>query len=52
MDNPPAIVTPLPTARFPITPRYSTVVSGTGMNDVTSRDKDITAVVRVTFAVK
>ncbi|HEX5437268.1 MAG TPA: SIMPL domain-containing protein [Gemmatimonadaceae bacterium] len=36
---------------FQITPRYSTEVSGYGMNDITSRDKDITAVVHVTFAV-
>jgi len=37
---------------FQITPRYSTEVSGYGMNDITSRDKDITAVVHVTFAVE
>jgi hypothetical protein len=37
---------------FQITPRYSTEVRGYGMNDITSRDKDITAVVHVTFAVE
>lgn len=37
---------------FQITPRNSTEVSDYGINDVTSIDKDITAVVRMTFAVK
>ena len=36
---------------FQITPRHSTEVSDYGINDVSSVDKDITAVVRVTFAV-
>jgi len=36
---------------FQITPRYSTEVSDYGINDVSSVDKDITAVVRVTFAI-
>ena len=35
-----------------ITPRYSTDVSDYGMNDVTSIDKDITTVVKVTFSLK
>lgn len=35
-----------------ITPRFSTDVSDYGMNDVTSIEKDITTVVRVTFALK
>ena len=35
---------------FQITPRYSTEVADYGINDTSSRDKDITAVVRVTFA--
>ena len=35
---------------FQITPRYSTEVADYGINDSSSRDKDITAVVRVTFA--
>ncbi len=35
-----------------ITPRFSTEVSDYGMNDVTSIDKDITTVVKVTFALK
>ena len=35
---------------FQITPRNSTEVSDYGINDVTSIDKDITAVVRVSFA--
>lgn len=36
---------------FQVTPRNSTEVSDYGMNDTSSLDKDITAVVRVTFAV-
>jgi hypothetical protein len=36
---------------FQITPRHSTEVSDYGINDVSSVEKDITAVVRVTFAV-
>jgi hypothetical protein len=36
---------------FQITPRFSTEVSDYGINDVSSVDKDITAVVRVTFAI-
>jgi uncharacterized protein len=35
-----------------ITPRYSTEVSDYGMNDVTSIEKDITTVVKVTFALR
>lgn len=35
-----------------ITPRFSTEVSDYGMNDVTSIAKDITTVVKVTFALK
>jgi hypothetical protein len=37
---------------FQITPRYSTEVADYGINDVSSLEKAITAVVRVTFAVK
>jgi hypothetical protein len=37
---------------FQITPRYSTEVSDYGINDVSSVEKDITAVVRVTFAIE
>lgn len=37
---------------FQITPRFSTEVSDYGVNDVTSIEKDVTAVVRVTFAVR
>ncbi len=37
---------------FQITPRNSTEVSDYGINDTSSEDKDITAVVRVTFAVR
>lgn len=37
---------------FQITPRYSTEVADYGINDTSSRDKDITAVVRVTFALE
>jgi hypothetical protein len=36
---------------FQITPRHSTEVSDYGINDTSSLEKDITAVVRVTFAV-
>ena len=36
---------------FQITRRYSTEVSGYGINDTSSLEKDITAVVRVTFSV-
>lgn len=36
---------------FQVTPRFSTEVSDYGVNDTQSIDKDITAVVRVTFAV-
>jgi hypothetical protein len=35
-----------------ITPRFSTEVSDYGMNDVTSIEKDITTVVKVTFALQ
>ena len=35
-----------------ITPRFSTEVSDYGMNDMTSIEKDITTVVKVTFALK
>ncbi|MCC6156942.1 MAG: SIMPL domain-containing protein [Deltaproteobacteria bacterium] len=37
---------------FQVTPRYSTDVSGYGMNDTTSLEKDITAVVKAAFAVE
>lgn len=37
---------------FQITPRNSTEISDYGMNDVSAIDKDITAVVRVTFALE
>lgn len=37
---------------FQITPRHSTMVSDYGINDTSSREKDVTAVVRVTFAVE
>jgi hypothetical protein len=37
---------------FQITPRNSTEIADYGMNDVTAVDKDITAVVRVTFALE
>ncbi len=37
---------------FQVTPRFSTEVSDYGINDVTSIDKDVTAVVRVTFSLK
>jgi hypothetical protein len=41
-------------ARRPIriTPRFSTEVSEYGVNDTSSLEKDITAVVRVTFAIR
>ncbi len=35
-----------------VVPRYSTEVSDYGMNDVTSLEKDVMAVVRVTFAIR
>ncbi len=37
---------------FQITPRFSTEVSDYGMNDVSAIDKDVTAVVRVTFSIR
>ena len=37
---------------FQITPRFSTEVADYGINDVSSIDKDVTAVVRVTFQVR
>jgi hypothetical protein len=37
---------------FQITPRDSTEVSDYGINDTSSREKDVTAVVDATFAVK
>jgi hypothetical protein len=37
---------------FQITPRFSTEISDYGVNDVSSVDKDVTAVVRATFAIK
>ena len=37
---------------FQVTPRYSTDVSGAGINDTSSLEKDITAVVSVTFGLK
>jgi hypothetical protein len=39
------------TGVFQIVPRNSTVVSDYGINDTTSRDKDVVSVVTVTFAV-
>jgi hypothetical protein len=36
---------------YQITPRNSTAVSGEGINDTSTRSKDVTAVVSVTFAV-
>jgi len=36
---------------YQITPRNSTEVSGEGINDTSTRAKDVTAVVSVTFAV-
>jgi uncharacterized protein len=35
-----------------VTPRNSTEVSDYGINDTSSREKDVTAVVSVTFAVR
>ena len=37
---------------YQITPRDSTDVSDYGINDTSTRDKDVTAVVTATFAVK
>ncbi len=37
---------------FQITPRFSTEISDYGMNDVTAIEKDVTAVVHVTFALR
>jgi hypothetical protein len=37
---------------YQVTPRYSTDVAGGGINDTSSRQKDVTAVVTVTFEVK
>ena len=37
---------------YQVTPRDSTDVSDYGINDTTSREKDVNAVVSVTFAVK
>lgn len=37
---------------FQITPRFSTEVSDYGINDVSSIEKDVTAVVRVTFTIR
>ncbi|MEO7511059.1 MAG: SIMPL domain-containing protein [Gemmatimonadaceae bacterium] len=37
---------------FQITPRYSTEISDYGVNDVTSIEKDVTAVVRATFQLR
>jgi hypothetical protein len=37
---------------FQLTPRFSTEVSDYGINDVTSIEKDVTAVVRVTFTIR
>lgn len=37
---------------FQITPRFSTEVSDYGVNDVTSIDKDVTAVIRATFVIR
>ncbi|MCC6318488.1 MAG: SIMPL domain-containing protein [Gemmatimonadaceae bacterium] len=37
---------------FQITPRFSTEIADYGINDVTSIDKDVTAVVRVTFTIR
>jgi len=37
---------------FQITPRFSTEVSDYGVNDTSSLEKDVTAVVRVTFAIR
>ena len=40
------------TGVFQITPRYSTEVSDSGVYDTTSLEKDITAVVSVSFGVE
>lgn len=37
---------------FQITPRFSTEISDYGLNDVTAVEKDVTAVVHVTFALR
>jgi hypothetical protein len=37
---------------FQITPRFSTEVSDYGVNDTSSLEKDVTAVVRVTFSIR
>lgn len=37
---------------FQITPRFSTEIADYGINDVTAIDKDVTAVVRVTFTIR
>jgi len=37
---------------FQITPRFSTEIADYGINDVTAIDKDVTAVVHVTFALR
>lgn len=37
---------------FQITPRYSTEISDYGVNDVSSIEKDVTAVVRATFVIR
>ena len=37
---------------FQITPRFSTEISDYGVNDVSSIDKDVTAVVRATFQLR
>lgn len=37
---------------FQITPRYSTEISDYGLNDVSAIEKDVTAVVHVTFALR
>jgi uncharacterized protein len=37
---------------YQVTPRNSTEVSDYGINDTSSREKDVTAVVSVTFAVR
>jgi len=38
--------------RFQITPRHSNDTSGEGLNDTTSLEKNITAVVTATFLLK
>ncbi|MGH8472743.1 MAG: SIMPL domain-containing protein, partial [Gammaproteobacteria bacterium] len=37
---------------FQITPRFSTEISDYGMNDVSAVEKEVTAVVHVTFALR